>query len=354
MKKLNLDRCIIGIFLLLVGLNIINHSDFTLDPTSSLNHSSPHIIKASGVPEGYYEANFTLIIVQEKDIMLASEVIVNEAGTFIDCYTNLSSYVNTSSTLWHIKFPETYVDASNYKIQRTETEIYHCFYDDSHTGKYIGTDTYWNYVATELTKDVLRFTVQAPVALIDEVLPKRNTTNIEYTLMISRTLNTQRTYSNVIFDEYFEYPFDGEYDIQILDETGGVSFIEDITKNVHLLIDTTGENLHIRFLLGTILSNTDYQFRIRFYKITLPASFFDDWFVYILLPTIVAIVAGLVLYPEVMVRINKKFARLNRWEMKNIIRYGLPFILVLEVITELIMYLSWRNTTGVGAYFAHF
>ena len=322
----------------------------------NLQNTDLYSPRMTAPPSGYNASEFDNLTVQASDISISSDIIVSDAPTKINCYTNLSAYPQ-NNTLWHITLPTTYPDATNYVIQRTDVEIYYNFWDNTHTNKYVGFDTYWNYPADPLTKDVLKFTIDAPVLTIREDRAKKNTSNIEYTIAVSRLINTQRTYHNVIFDVLFTYPFAEAFDIQILDETGGEQFVTDITDQVNLLISNQagtggeGDLLHLRFLLGTILSNTDYLFRIRFFKqITLP-SFFDDIFINILLPAIAGAVVGLIFYPTIWGLFGRQYRRIKQWDFKNILKYGLVVILVVFAILELVFYLAWQRSYGAQAYF---
>jgi hypothetical protein len=354
MKKLKL-LCAILLFLTLIVQDprkviIIEDSSDLIWTNIEDRITEKKLLSMGVLPDGYNETNFTLITISPADIIIASDIIVSDLPIQVSCFTNLSSFAS-NGTLWHVQLPSSYPDATNYIIQRTDVEIYYCFWDNSHTQKLTGYDTYWEFPADETTKDVLKFTISAPLLTFNEDKFNSNATNVEWQMNISRLVNTQRTYFGVICDVGFDIPFPNqEFDVAIYDETGGASFIRDITKDVNLIISIKagkgtagGDLLNLRFVLGTILSNVDYRYRFRFYRVKIIPSILDNWMFYLGIPVIAGISMGYAFYPQIWGIINKvKYGTMRR-NNQTLLRRGVPLMLVIYGISQLAFYYFYWN-----------
>jgi hypothetical protein len=289
------------------------------------------------------ESNFTLISVNSGDIVIESEIIISEDDARLDCYTNISSYPITD-TLWHIRLPSSYIDASNYIIRRTALEVYYCFYDNIEDHLFVGLDTYWEFPANTLTRDILRFTIGGPVATLDKEFS--NTTRVDWVMNVPRLANTLRTYTNVKADLTFNAPFTSDYEVAIYDETGGIGYIQDITLTCNLVTTVLPPNgeLNIVFDIGTILSGTDYNYRIVFYIPAVVASFWSNWGVILVIVGATSVV-GYFMGPSFGSLILNRTIRSNK---KNNFKYGLPSALILGGSILLIYYAAWASSHTPG------
>ena len=293
-----MDKKIVSLFVVIVCLipstNFQNRNESNCKEIQAVPKESWE----ADPPDGYLEENFTLIEIDERDIILPENITLSEQNSPILAYTNISYNTLNENDLYHFRLPDNYDDATNFIIQRSATEVYHCFYDNNNVGRlFTGTDTYWEVPTNSETKDVLLFEISPPpIVVYEDKSVKYYDDQVNHYIEISRFSNLQRVYQNGRIEVILGFPFVQDFEISIFDETGGVQYRENITDTCNLNVSTISKAgssfMKLTFDVGLINTFIDYTFKIEFQRLKFEPSRWDNWVFSIVMPIVGGLTTG--------------------------------------------------------------
>jgi hypothetical protein len=184
-------------------------------------------------------------------------------SSYVQCSLplNYSEYTEDFIKTTYLDLGSEYIDARNYKIQRSPINIYYPIKNSGLGISDFGRYSYWEFNEYN-ANDILQFSLTAPISTINKDMELSTDKHVEYFAYLKRHTNI-RTYSQVSIIMAIDQPFD-KYSITIIDITGGLN--ETITDNCLLSSGIVGsgyeQSFIINFTISNVLKNVDYAYKI--------------------------------------------------------------------------------------------